>query len=225
MNQTNKTSENARLRKALEKAYHAMRTAGWTGYADEARAALAPQEGEAPIEPPAVPEGTPEVEKLKSYFIRNNVPARTCVPALVELAEDLELSRNAALKERDAALNETDHYKLVWEKVSGEYQGTLKEIRALTDQIDLNRDEFLRIIAALSQGGFNDHIRTEAIGICKRSQQRIVQNVPMIEQRNKFEKERNEAWRALNQIEAHFGFGDGSQCSAQEIADKLTKHP
>lgn len=143
----------------------------------------------------------------------------------MKVARDLELARNAALKERDAALNETDHHKLVWEKVSGEYQGALKEIRALTDQIDLNRDEFLRIIATLSRGGFNDHIRTEAIGICKRSQQRIVQNVSVIEQRTKFEKERNEAWHALNQIEVHFGFGDGSQCSPQEVADKLTKHP
>lgn len=118
------------------------------------------------------------------------------------------------------ALNECDSYKAAWEKVSAEYAGTLKEIRALTDQIDLNRDEFQRIAVIASTGvgaKFN-----EILSLCDRAAKVITQNVPVIEERNRFEKQRNEAWRALNQIEVHFGLGDGSQCSPQEIADKLT---
>lgn len=44
----------------------------------------------------------------------------------------------------EAAEKEADHYKSVYEKVSREYGELLLELRTLTDQIDMNRDEFIR---------------------------------------------------------------------------------
>lgn len=104
-------------------------------------------------------------------------------------------------KERDDALNESDSYKTAWEKVSAEYQGVLLEVRKLTDQIDLNRDEFLRIMSALQSYNLecDESFRQEIIGICDRSQRVITQNVPVIEQRNHWESRVNELKKELSE--------------------------
>jgi hypothetical protein len=71
------------------------------------------------------------------------------------------------------------------------------KIGHLEDQLDLNRDEFLRI---RSCSGADEEIKQ----LCDRSQTRITQNVPVIGQRDQAEKERDEARACLGNVDTEF---------------------
>lgn len=134
------------------------------------------------------PSVTEAARDLVAEIFKDDRNKGSKVRAEVQAESILTRIRERELRE---ALNESDHYKAVWEKVGVEYQSALLEIRKLTDQIDLNRDEFLRIAASLQSYSLecDEALRQEIIGISDRSQQVIAQRVPVIEQRNKAEAE------------------------------------
>lgn len=60
-------------------------------------------------------------------------------------------------------------------------------VSKLIDQIDLNRDEFLRIITKCKGMSDNSEEVKDILYFCDRSQQRIIQTAPVIAQRDKYQ--------------------------------------
>jgi len=105
---------------------------------------------------------------------------------------------------------------------------TKREFSALTDTLDLMRDEFQRIVARMVESGtIITDVGQEILTICNRARSQIAQRVPVIAQRDAAESRVREleglasqvvkAWKAFDLVDGDWERTDSERALANSI--------